>query len=177
MKKTIVVASQNPVKHEAIRLGFARIYPHIDLELIGADAKSGVSDQPSSDEETLQGALNRVKAIQEGFPRADYWAGLEGGIQPVADGITAFAWVVVSSGMQIGKARTGAFFLPKPIIQLLNQGLELGKADDIVFGRTNSKQNSGAIGLLTNDAIDRAALYSEAVILAMVPFLSPHLYQ
>jgi inosine/xanthosine triphosphatase len=177
MKKIIIVASQNPVKHEAIRLGFSRIYPQIEFDVIGADANSGVSDQPQTDEETLQGALNRVKVIQQNFPTADYWAGLEGGIQPLADGVTAFAWVVLSTGKQIGKARTGAFFLPSAIVQLLNQGIELGKADDIVFGKTNSKQNSGAIGLLTNDTIDRAALYSEAVILAMVPFLSPHLYQ
>jgi inosine/xanthosine triphosphatase len=30
--------------------------------------------------------------------------------------------------------------LPPKIVELLQQGMELGDADDIVFGQTNSKQ-------------------------------------
>jgi non-canonical (house-cleaning) NTP pyrophosphatase len=54
--------------------------------------------------------------------------------------------------------------------------MELGEADDLVFGRSNSKQDNGAIGLLTGDVIDRAQLYEQAVILALVPFKNPDMY-
>jgi len=58
----------------------------------------------------------------------------------------------------------------------VNSGLELGEADDLVFGQANSKQKNGAIGLLTNDVLNRTTLYEQAVIMALIPFKNPHLY-
>jgi non-canonical (house-cleaning) NTP pyrophosphatase len=52
----------------------------------------------------------------------------------------------------------------------------LGEADDIVFGRSNSKQDNGAVGLLTDNVIDRAQLYEHAMILALIPFKNELLY-
>jgi len=59
---------------------------------------------------------------------------------------------------------------------LVRQGVELGEADDRIFGRNNSKQQNGAVGLLTGDAVDRAGLYVPAVIFALIPFKNPELY-
>jgi non-canonical (house-cleaning) NTP pyrophosphatase len=41
---------------------------------------------------------------------------------------------------------------------LVESGKELGDADDIVFGKSNSKQQNGAVGILTHDIITRTAL-------------------
>ena len=137
---------------------------------------SDVAHQPLSDEETLRGALNRSNNAQRVHPTADYWIGIEGGIQPVGQELTAFAWIVVRSRETIGKARTGTFFLPPVVVDLIRQGKELGEADDIVFGRSNSKQENGAVGLLTDNVIDRAQLYEHAMILALIPFKNESLY-
>ena len=59
---------------------------------------------------------------------------------------------------------------------MIRQGKELGEADDIVFNRANSKQDNGAVGLLTDNVIDRAQLYEQAVILALIPFKNEALY-
>ena len=69
-----------------------------------------------------------------------------------------------------------SFYLPPQVAELVRQGVELGEADDIVFGQSNSKQASGAVGLLTGDVIDRAGLYEGAVILALIPFKNRQLY-
>ena len=90
--------------------------------------------------------------------------------------MAAFAWVVVLTPRRIGKGRTGAFFLPRKVANLIRQGQELGEADDMVFGRSNSKQDVGAVGLLTGNVVDRARLYEQAVILALVPFKNPEQY-
>lgn len=177
MNKRIAVASSNPVKIHAIEKGFSRMFPEDTWSIESIPVESGVAPQPHSDQETLQGALNRVAAVRKLHPEAQFWAGVEGGIQWMDEGLTAFAWVVLQSSQQTGKARTGAFFLPDPVAELIVQGKELGEADDIVFGRTNSKQANGAVGILTKDVIDRESLYTEAVILALVPFVSPHLYR
>ena len=76
-----------------------------------------------------------------------------------------------------GKARTASFFLPEKISELIDEGIELGEADDIVFGLRDSKKKNGAVGILTKNVTDRAKYYSEAVILALIPFINEELYQ
>lgn len=174
--KTVVVASNNPVKIQAARNGFQRMFPAEEFHFETVSVPSGVSRQPSSDSETLQGAANRARNAARLQPQADYWIGIEGGNQDLGDDMVTFAWVVVISDWQVGKSRSGTFFLPQAVVELVRSGKELGEADDIVFERSNSKQANGAIGLLTGDVIDRVQLYEHAVVLALVPFKNPHLY-
>jgi inosine/xanthosine triphosphatase len=172
----IIVASLNPVKIQATLLGFQRMFPDELIETQGISVVSGVSRQPLSDDETFQGAVIRARQAARLNPQADFWIGIEGGIQPIEKDISAFAWVFVCSKNQSGKGRSSAFFLPDKIAQLIRQGYELGDADDVIFGRQNSKQENGAVGLLTGDVIDRVALYEQAVIMALIPFKNPNLY-
>ena len=173
---SIVLASKNPVKVQATLRGFHRMFPGEPCTIHTVTAPSGVRSQPFSSAETLQGACNRVQQATHLVPEADYWVGIEGGVEDQQGEMAAFAWVVVRSRTLVGKSRTGTFFLPAAVTNLLRQGIELGEADDAVFGRTNSKQASGAIGLLTGDVLDRTQLYEQAVILALVPFKNVDLY-
>jgi len=135
-----------------------------------------VSDQPRNDAEILQGAHNRAENASQAA-RADFWVGIEGGVEERSEGMESFSWIVVKSNEgKLGKGRTGTFFLPPRIAELIRQGKELGEADDIVFGRTNSKQENGAVGILTGNAIDRTSFYAEAAILALIPLKNPTLY-
>jgi len=180
--KTIIVASNNPVKLQAAREGFMQMFPGETFTFATVSVPSGVDDQPFSSRETLQGALNRAQNARALMPHADYWVGIEGGVEDSPEGplspgeLSVFAWVVVLTCDHIGKGRTGVFFLPQRVAELVHSGVELGEADDIVFHRTNSKQGNGAIGLLTADLIDRAAYYVPAVIFALIPFKNPELY-
>ena len=78
--------------------------------------------------------------------------------------------IVDRDGGRKGKARTGTYYLSDEMAKLVRGGMELGQADDVVFGQTNSKQRNGSVGLLTDDVIDRTAYYAQAVILALIPF-------
>ena len=172
---TIIVASTNPVKIEAARRGFAAMFPGVACQVQGAAVPSGVSAQPMSDGETYQGALNRARRARRAHPDADYWLGIEGGVQAFDGELLGFAWVVALSAAGLGRSRTATFSLPAAITALVEQGVELGEADDRVFGRSNSKQANGAVGILTADAVDRTAYYAHAVILALIPFKNPQL--
>jgi len=172
----VVVASQNPVKLEAVRQAVERMFPDAQVTVSGCSVESGVSDQPRSDEETLTGARNRARAAAQAHPQADLWVGIEGGVEDRPEGMASFAWVVVQHAHGISPARSGTFFLPPPVADLVRQGCELGEADDRVFGLHNSKQQMGAVGLLTHGVIDRTALYRHAVILALIPLVQPTLH-
>ena len=172
----IVIASKNPVKVRAARQAFERVLSPPELEVRTVSVPSGVSRQPFSDHETLRGATQRAQNAAREVPDADFWVGIEGGIAEEEGELAAFAWVYVLGQHQTGKSRSGAFFLPPEVAELVRQGKELGEADDIIFGKENSKQESGAIGLLTGDVVDRQALYEQAVVLALVPFKNPGMY-
>lgn len=174
--QTIVVASHNPVKIKAVQNGFQRIFPATPFTIHPVAVASGVPDQPRNDIETRQGAINRSANARVQLPQADYWVGVEGGIEDYGSEMWAFAWVAIHSQQRLSQARTGMFALPPGIADLVRQGIELGEADDIIFGRSNSKQEDGAVGILTAGAIDRAMYYTEAVILALIPFKNPDLY-
>lgn len=177
MTKRIIVASNNPVKVQAVEKGFSSMFPVEVFEVEALGVTSGVSDQPMTSAETLQGARQRAENARQKSPRADYWAGVEGGVEEEGEGLAVFAWIVVLTDTGVGMARTGTFYLPPRVAELVREGRELGEADDIVFGRTNSKQKNGAIGILTDNAIDRARYYEQAVIMALIPFKNPALYQ
>ncbi len=170
----IVVASTNPVKQNATLRAFRRMFPQQVWDLLGVAVASGVADQPLSDAETLQGARQRAQRARAAHPQADYWVGIEGGVQPAGEDLLSFAWVVVLDAQgREGRARSGTFLLPPAVARLVRQGYELGAADDRVFGQSNSKQKMGAIGLLSQGVLDRTALYEHAVLLALLPFKHP----
>jgi len=171
----IVVASKNPVKLNAVEEGLS-VFLNESVDVLGVSVESEVSDQPMSNAETLLGAENRVKNAQVQFQEYDFYVGIEGGVEETVSGLMAFAWVVISKDGKIGQARTASFFLPPEVARLVHQGMELGVADDRVFAKSNSKQQNGAIGLLTNDVITRKSLYIPAVQMAFIPFLNPELY-
>ena len=174
----VLVASTNPVKIEACRRAFNKVFPDIVFEFSGIGVASGVADQPMDIEETFAGARNRVNALVKLGEKASYFVGMEGGLNIFKNEYFAFAWMYIRSddGFE-GKSQTAHFQLPPPVVQLLKEGYELGDADDVVFGKSNSKQNSGAIGLLTGDLINRSKYYEHAMIQALVPFKNSELFE
>lgn len=172
----IIVASENPAKIASVQAGFEAIFPNETLEITGVAAKSGVSDQPMSEEETLRGAENRARHAQELVPNADFWVGLEGGMEDIDGKLAAFAWIIViSKDGTVGKGEAGRHFAPAKVAELVRSGIELGHACDMVFDRHNSKHSTGMVGILTNGAIDRSAYYTQAVILALIPHINQEL--
>ncbi|NND45924.1 MAG: DUF84 family protein, partial [Xanthomonadales bacterium] len=140
----VVVASHNPVKIAAVRAAFAMQFADQGIEIDAVSVPSGVSDQPMSDAETRQGARNRVANARQCKPGADFWVGLEGGLEELGGQLMASAWMAVGdrSG-RISEARTPTLPLPPEVQALVRDGLELGEANDRVFATVNSKQGGG----------------------------------
>jgi inosine/xanthosine triphosphatase len=171
----VIVASKNPVKINAARQAFESMFSE-GFTFEGVSVDSGVSDQPFGSTETYQGALNRAEAASRVCPDADFWIGIEGGIEKVGDKMHCMAWVVVKSGKQIGASQVASFQLPKCVQVLIEEGMELGDAAARHFNEPNSKQRMGVVGILTYGQIDRTAYYVPATKLALVPFKNSELY-
>ena len=174
----VVVASRNPVKISATREAFATLYPDAELDVISVDVDSGAGDQPISDVATRQGARTRAIRARDRLPEADFWVGLEGGIEVIDEQLMAFAWMAVHGRTGgISEARSVTLPLPPAIKELVDGGMELGEANDRVFATVNSKQGGGAFGLLTDGLYTREGVYAQTLIIAITPFVNelyPH---
>lgn len=173
-KKKVIISSKNPVKIASVYRAFKKMFPGVDFIFEGVSVDSGVSNQPVGDAETFKGAYQRANNAKLLIHKANYWVGIEGGIANFDNETGTFAWIYIIGENKTGKSRTTTFMLPPPVTKLLNDGYELGDADDIVFGKTNSKQENGASGLLSGNIVTRTDLYEQAVVLALVAFRKPY---
>lgn len=172
--KKVIVASQNPVKIQSAKNAFKKVFPSETFAFEGVEVASGVPDQPMGEEETLLGATSRAQNAQT--HEADFWVGIEGGVADKEGQLEAFAWMVILTKDHKSIGRTGSFFLPHKLSELVHQGIELGEADDKVFGQSNSKKKQGSVGLLTHGILDRTGYYEQALVLALIPFMNEEYY-
>lgn len=167
--KTVIIASLNPAKINAVKSAFEAAFPQQEFDFKGVSVASGVAEQPMSNQETYQGAVNRVHNATQAIPDSDFYVGLEAGIE---NNVT-FAWMVIESNGQRGESRSASLMLPPKVIEKLAHANELGDVMDEVFGTNNIKQKGGAIGLLTHNQLTRSSVYHQALILALIPFVNP----
>jgi len=169
----VVVASRNPVKVGATREAFAAVFPDAAIEVSAVEVDSRVGDQPGDDAKTRQGARERVSSASDVEPDADYWVGLEGGVDVFDDQLMAFAWMAIRSRQgDVSEARSATLPLPPAVKELVDAGMELGLANDRVFATVNSKHGGGAYGLLTGGRYTREGIYTQTLIIALTPFVN-----
>ena len=175
--KKVIVASTNPVKIRVAEQAFAAVFPDEEFEFLGVKSDSGVPDQPMG-EETRAGATNRLVFIKEKHPDADYWISQEGGLDREGSRMFSRAWIAVCDKAGFtAESATSQFYLPKKIVEYIEEGMELGDADDKFFGKVNSKQAGGAISGLTDGLIDRTDYYLQPAIIALSEIKHKDWYQ
>lgn len=171
----VIVGSRNPVKVNAVFSALSTMLEGVTVECQGVDAPSLVNDQPMTSEETRLGAINRVRYCQQ-HHQADYFVAIEGGVDNFSYGPATFAYIVIANNCKESIGRSAILPLPPVVYQALLAGEELGHVMDRLFNTHNIKQRGGAIGQLTHGAATREGNYTEALLLAMAPFMHPELY-
>jgi inosine/xanthosine triphosphatase len=190
MKKIIVaVGSTRKPKLQAVTKAldaFApRLVPDGDFEIVGVEVESGVSPTPSSSEELMRGARNRVDALRrlarETRKPWGYFVGLEGGLEVLQDDRTRRvfleSWAYVSDGSRGFYGRSGGIELPEELAhEVLERGFDLSEAIDRYAGAVGIRDGQGAWGVLSADLIQRDESFRVAVITAFAPFYNAKMY-
>ena len=157
----VAIGTTNPAKVQAVQKAFQDQYGEVHFECLKTE--SFVSDQPISDQETIEGALNRAKNVLKATD-SDVGIGLEGGVFESSYGMFLCNWgaMVDLQGNEIigGGARIA---LPKEISNELKAGKELGPLMDEYTQRTGIRKKEGAIGVFTNGLITRDAMFLHVV--------------
>lgn len=152
----IIIGSENPAKAAAVKNAFN--LP--EAEFLAIDVPSNVSAQPFSDEETIEGAINRaVAALEQGD--GDIGIGLEGGVHMTKHGLFLCNWGALAEPGHPPLIAGGARIpLPDEIAGKLLAGRELGPVMDEYTMKKNIRKNEGAIGIFTNGQINRSEMFT-----------------
>jgi inosine/xanthosine triphosphatase len=147
----IVVGSQNIPKHQAVTNAFLKLYPGESLEIQGVSADSGVASHPTSVEESLEGAMNRVKHARELHPDADYYVGIEGGLLSLGDLAWEIGWVAVeSSEGEVFTAPSAGLEVKGKVLEAIRAGRELNDILKEDFKIENAGGTNGFYGVVTD---------------------------
>lgn len=159
----IVIGTKNPAKIQAVQAVFKDYHP----EYITVEVPSGVSEQPFSDEETINGAVGRALASLE-TGKGDIGIGLEGGVHEHESGLFLCNWGALAVKGEAPIIAGGARIpLPEEIAARLRSGEELGPVMDTFAHKENIRKKEGAIGIFTNGQINREEMFTHVVKLLM----------
>jgi inosine/xanthosine triphosphatase len=152
----IIIGSKNPAKITAVKNSFQLI----EAEFVSLDIPSSVNEQPFSDEETIQGAINRaIGALKQG--KGDIGIGLEGGVQETGYGLLICNWgALITNGMDPIIAGGARFLLPLEVETRLRAGEELGPVMNDFAKKENVSKHDGAVGIFTNGLINRVDMFT-----------------
>jgi inosine/xanthosine triphosphatase len=157
----IAIGTKNKAKVQAIEKGFQQHINEVSFQCLKTE--SNVSEQPFSDQETIEGALNRAKNVLR-MTDADIGIGLEGGVTETLYGMFLCNWgsLVDRNGNEIiaGGARIS---LPTEIAEGLRKGRELGPLMDEFTSKTGIRQSEGAVGVFTDGLVTRDVMFFRVV--------------
>lgn len=166
----IIIGSKNPAKINAVKNCFA----DQEAEFVSIDIPSGVNAQPFSDEETIQGAINRaVGALNQGS--GSIGMGLEGGVHETSHGLILCNWgALATHNMEPIIAGGARFLLPEEIAVRLKAGEELGPVMDNYANMKNVRKHEGAVGIFTNGMINRMEMFTHVTKLLVGQYTYRH---
>ena len=184
----VVIGSTNPVKVTAVERALERFDPVVRP----IEVDSGVSAQPRTLVETIEGAENRAHRAfdsagfekPEGFEKrrrarptanGSFGVGIEGGVTRYKSipGLYLIMWAAVTDGDRIERGGGPSLRLPDRLASRLDDGAELGPVIDYLLDRENVAETEGAAGVFTTGLTDRTNALEAAVSCAFGPFLGP----
>jgi inosine/xanthosine triphosphatase len=170
---------------EAATLFKGLLAPEMTLEILGYEVESGVGHTPSSREELMRGARQRAEALVERLrakgARADYFVGLEGGLDVALENgnrcVLLESWAYVTDGRRGHFGCSGSIELPEALAEdVLTNGTELSEAIDRFAGAVGIRDAQGAWGVLSGNLISRQEAFRVAVVAAFAPFYNARMY-
>ncbi|MEH6938022.1 DUF84 family protein [Bacillus sp. JJ664] len=148
----ITIGSLNPTKVEAVK----SVFRH--FEVIGKNVPSNVSNQPMTDQETMEGAINRAKnAKREG--NSEIGIGLEGGVIIENDRLFLCNWGALVYENETILASGAKILLPREFIKELQSGIELSEIMESYTNEKDIRSKEGAVGIFTNGQITRTQIF------------------
>jgi len=156
----IALGSTNAVKLLALRWALERL--GLDVDPVAVEVPSLISEQPLSETETVEGALNRARLAREQAGAA-LGVGIEGGVDMERGWIVNVA--AATDGENVALGRSPGVRLPASWLAALRAGETLGELIEARYGP--EARALGAMGVFTGGALSRQEASGQAALAAL----------
>jgi len=156
----IALGSTSAVKLLALRWALERL--GLDVDPATVAVPSLVAEQPLSEAETVEGAVNRARLARERIGAA-LGVGIEGGVDLERGWIVNIA--AVGDGQVVALGRSPGVQLPTDWLAALRAGEALGELIEARYGP--EAQALGAMGVFTGGALSRQEASGQAALAAL----------
>lgn len=176
----INIGSKNPQKIDALKEILMGYPDFLNAQVVSKNISSGVSHQPKSLEETVDGAMKRAK---NSFDGCDYSVGLESGLMKVPETKTGYMDVTacaIYDGKNFHLGLSSAFEYPIKVTKyVLEKDAELSDAfRDLGFTKKQKiGEEEGIISVLTNGRLNRKEYTKQAIMTALIHLENKKLYE
>ena len=165
----ILIGTNNKAKTVAVK-NMASLY-FTDVIYENHAVPSLVSDQPMSNMETRQGAINRACQLLERFD-GDLAIGLEGGVAQFDDQMYVCNWGALATATGEIFTATGAGVpLPEEVASQIRAGKELGPVMDFYTNKKGIRHEEGAVGVFTDGLVNRSDMFEHIMKLLIGQYL------
>jgi inosine/xanthosine triphosphatase len=176
----INIGSKNNAKIDALKEILKEYPDFLIAEVVSMDVDTGVSHQPKSLEETVDGAMKRAK---NSFLECDYSVGLESGLMKVPETKTGFmdtTACAIYDGKNFHLGLSSCFEYPPKVLEYILKHdkdastafKELNLTDEPYIGWGN-----GIIGVLTKNRLNRKEYTKQAIRTALIHLENKELYE
>ena len=171
----VVIGSMSPPKIKGTTIAFEEYFKYVNVK--PCSISSGVNPFPTTEEETLEGSINRAKEAQQIFSEANYAVGIESGYMKVLDWWIVRTYATVIHDDTIGIGISAGYEAPESLIRLIKPDDDSSRLFiDEYFGSKDVLHNEGIIGILTEKRLDRTECSKDAVICALARFINSSFY-
>lgn len=132
------------------------------------DVVSGVSHQPKTSLEALQGSFMRARNAAYQTNDVDYAVGVEGGIELVGGLWFDFAWVCVIDlrAKTLNFARSCGVVVPQQMLRQMSRGKDLSEAVELVVGIDDARLSGGLHSIVSAGTTDISREITQTTIVA-----------
>ncbi len=175
----LILTSKNPAKEEAVRRVFSASFP--DLEIVAVEVESNVSQTPTTDEEGIQGCLNRIDNAKSHSTDADFILGLEGIVTKNKFGTYLCGWAVIydCSKERQSIGCSAKVQIPPFIADKIESNSQLSDLVKAIYPSefVDQLKEIGTNGLITHGLYPRSKEFEDALTCAWGYMLNEENYQ
>ncbi len=167
----ITIGTENPTKIAAVREILAEYSQFAEADIVGVAVQSSAADQPTSLDETVDGALSR--AVAAWTDDVDYSIGLESGLMAVpktTHGTMDVCVCAIYDGQQHHLGLSSAWEPPQALYDAMQTGLNMSHAAKAA-GLTDKDyigHEEGVISVLTGGRLDRKEYTKQSLRTALI---------
>ena len=173
------IGSKNKAKIDALKEILKEYPDFLNAEVLSIDVDSGVSHQPKSLEETVDGAMKRAK---NSFGDCVYSVGIESGLIRVPHTKTGYMDIGVCAiydGKNFHLGMSSAFEYPVKLTKhSLEKNIDMSQsAKELGFTKSDKVgAEEGMVGILTKGRLDRKGQVKQSIRTALIHLENKDLY-